>query len=454
MPTIAAMSPSPRPLPAPPAAAVPARRPAWPLWLVVGVAGWAGVAALGVQLYSLVPRRAGFDLELLLGAGRRVAGGETPYDAGMLAGRAPSAVDLFYSYPPPVAQYLSLFAAIPSPVMLVAWGIAAGVGLLAVAVALAGLRARTPTPGLREHLRLVGLPVVAIAPFVFPFAIAGLFGNLDALFPLLYGLMLVGALGASPASRFAGGAALAMAAVAKLHPASMVIWFLVRGLRDRRRTPRGVRGSGRPAPASGVPGPLIVAASAAAVGLAILVVSLIAGGVTPWLDYAAVLRAGSAAEVVDARNIGPAAQLALLVGGGESLGRLAQIVVLLVAVAGTAAAAWGRDDTVESFAWATVASLVILPVTWFHYPVALLPVAVAVWLRADGPGRRRVLGLFAAAMVVGVLAVGVPVLIWVSVALVLLAARLTAPAVITELPFPRLEPSRISRFPAPGSDVR
>ena len=134
------MALSSRSLPAPAAAAVRPSRPAWPLWLVAGVAGWAGVAALGVQLYSSVPRRAGFDLELLLGAGRRVSAGVTPYDAGMLAGRAPSAVDLFYSYPPPVAQYLSLFAAIPSPVMLVAWGVAAALGLLAVAVLLAGVR--------------------------------------------------------------------------------------------------------------------------------------------------------------------------------------------------------------------------------------------------------------------------------------------------------------------------
>ena len=234
----------------------------------------------------------------------------------------------------------------------------------------------------------------------------------------------------------------------------MVIWFLARGLRDHRRTPRPAAASGRLITASGVPGPWVVAAAAAAVGLAILVVSLAAGGITPWLDYVAVLRAGSGADVVDARNIGPAAQLALLAGGGEDLGRLAQVLVSILAVAVTVVAAWIRDDRVESFAWATVASLVVLPVTWFHYPVALLPVAVAVWLRAAGPGRRRVAALFAAAMVAGVLAVGIPVLIWVSVALVLVAARLTATVVVEELPFPKLEPSRISRFPVPGSGAR
>jgi len=34
-------------------------------------------------------------------------------------------------------------------------------------------------------------------------------------------------------------------------------------------------------------------------------------------------------------------------------------------------------DPLESFGWAIVASLVVLPVTWYHYPVALMPIALA-----------------------------------------------------------------------------
>src|SRR5712691_6456296 len=104
-------------------------RSAAPIWVIVGIAGWTGVVALGMRLYDSVPPRAGFDLEVLLAAGRRVAHGLSPYEPAMLAGQAPSAEDLFYSYPPPVAQYLSLFARVPSTLMLIVWGLAAAVGL-------------------------------------------------------------------------------------------------------------------------------------------------------------------------------------------------------------------------------------------------------------------------------------------------------------------------------------
>src|SRR6185503_8838505 len=103
--------------------------PAWPRWAIAAALGWTGVAALAAQLYAMVPPRAGFDLELLLVAGRRVAAGASPYEPSMLAGQKPAAVDLFYAYPPPVAQYLSLFARVPSPLMLIALAIAAVAGL-------------------------------------------------------------------------------------------------------------------------------------------------------------------------------------------------------------------------------------------------------------------------------------------------------------------------------------
>ena len=385
-----------------------------------------GVATLGARLYSYVPPRAGFDLELLLVAGRRIAVGGTPYDAAMLDGQSPAVAELFYSYPPPVAQYLSLFAGVPSGVMLAAWGVAAALGLVAVAMALAEQTQGASSSGFGRTVRFVGLPVAAAAPFVFPFAIAILFGNLDALFLLLYGLMLLGALAETVRSRFAGGAALAIAAVAKLHPASMGLWFVVRGLRDRRRPARGTD-EGRPVPARGglalVPGGWLVALAAVAVGLAILAISLLTGGSGPWTDYAAVLRAGAGATLLDSRNTGPAAQVALLMGGDEGGARLLQIAVTLAAVAGTVAAAWRCSDTLESFAWATVASLVILPVTWFHYPVALLPVAIVAWTCGCEGQQQRVLMALISAMVIGVLAVPVPVLVWPAVGLVMLAVR-------------------------------
>ncbi|HEV7810299.1 MAG TPA: hypothetical protein VGO64_06855, partial [Candidatus Limnocylindrales bacterium] len=66
---------------------------------VVGVVAWLGLIWIGVTLYSTTPPRAGFDLELLVAAGRDVAAGRSPYDPALVAGSAPVAESLFYSYP-------------------------------------------------------------------------------------------------------------------------------------------------------------------------------------------------------------------------------------------------------------------------------------------------------------------------------------------------------------------
>jgi hypothetical protein len=106
------------------------------LWLGLAALGWLGVVWLGMSLYATQPPSAGFDLELLLEAGRNVAAGRSPYDPAMLAGTAPAAPSLFYSYPPPVAAATALVAALPSALVLVLWGVGAVGGLLAVGEAL------------------------------------------------------------------------------------------------------------------------------------------------------------------------------------------------------------------------------------------------------------------------------------------------------------------------------
>src|SRR5204862_4480143 len=115
----------------------PGEAPANPIWGGAGVYGWVGQVWRGSQTDGSYPRPAGFDLELLLRAGRDVAAGRSPYDPAMLAGTAPVAERLFYSYPPVVAQAMALVAAIPSPAMFVAWTLAAVAGWAAVAAALA-----------------------------------------------------------------------------------------------------------------------------------------------------------------------------------------------------------------------------------------------------------------------------------------------------------------------------
>jgi hypothetical protein len=374
------------------------------LWVVVGLVGWGYLLALGSHMLATTPPTAGFDLELLLEAGRRVAAGHSPYDPALIGGAVVQAESLFYSYPPPVAQLLSLVSGVPSAAVLAASATGATAAFVAVAVAVAR-RISVAVPS------RVALPVVATAPFVFPYAVAMLFGNADVWFPALYGLLLIAVLRPAAPAAVTAGAALAVAAIAKLHPASLGLWFLVRGPAERR-----------------------VAAVAAIVGIALVAASVAIGGLDPWRDYVAVVRAGMNADVIDARNAGPAPQLALLLGLDGAVARLIQLVVSSAAVVGTVWAARAVRDPVESLGWAAAATLLTLPVTWYHYPVVLMPFALAAVLRADAAvttisrsDPRAVHGLIAAAGAVAILAISFTPLIWMSVALILAAVRVSRP---------------------------
>ena len=249
-------------------------------WVVAGVVAWAGIAWIGWTLWQSDPPKAGFDLALLLEGARHVLAGQSPYDPAMLAGASPDAVELFYSYPPPVAQAMTLVSWLPDGVVLVLWAVGATLGFGLVAARLAVNAGRPALP--------MAVRAIAIAPLVLPFAIAVLFGNLDAWYPLAYGLLLLAVLaGSSRRAQVAGGVAIAVASIAKLHPAPLVLWVAVRAWRDRG------------GPNARVLGAAIIA------GLAIVAVSLLIGGVQIWLDYVTVVRAGAGAGLVDPRNIGP-----------------------------------------------------------------------------------------------------------------------------------------------------
>ena len=377
-------------------------------WVVVGVIGWTALAALAARLLATQPPSAGFDLELLLEAGRRIAAGQSPYDPALVGGAVVRAESLFYSYPPPVAQVMRLFAGLPTGAVLLGWGVAATAATAGAAVLIARRL------GWTGGAAAVALPTIAVLPFVFPFAIAVLFGNLDVWFPAVYGLLLVAALRPAGGSTRAAGVALAAACVAKLHPASLGIWFVLRGSAERR-----------------------VAGVAVMAAVVIVASSLALGGLDPWCDYLAVIAAGSRANLLDARNVGPAVQLALLTGGNEAWVRLVQVGVSLGAIALTSWAALRRSDPVESLAWAAVASLVTLPVTWFHYPVALVPFGIAAIVRARAAppvARRRTTLAIAGAVGMSIVAMGFAPLVWVAVALVLAGVALSRPAATTRLP--------------------
>src|SRR5438046_4122897 len=110
------------------------------IWLLLGVVGWAGVALVGLALFSAKPPKAGFDLELILEAGRRVRAGLSPYAPGLVDGTAQlQAVDLFYSYPPPVSQAFAVVAGLPSGVMLLSLGALATAGVAYVSAVIGRL---------------------------------------------------------------------------------------------------------------------------------------------------------------------------------------------------------------------------------------------------------------------------------------------------------------------------
>ena len=384
----------------------PTRRPN-PVWLGLGIVGWAGLIWLGIQMYSTTPRTAGFDLELLLQAGRDVAAGQSPYDPSMVAGGVPGAADLFYSYPPPVAQAMSLFAAVPSAVMFWALWVLAIAGLAYGAA----LVSRRLDPG--RPVSATVISTLAVAPLFLPFGIALLFGNLDALFPLAYSLVFLAAVTPTAGLSVAGGVALGVATVAKVHPAGLGPWFVGRLLRERQE--------GQPAAS------LRVILAAAATVAAVLGLSLLAGGADLWRDYAPVAGAASNARLLDPRNVGPAAQVAMLLGGDEALVRTLHLPVALAAVLASLGAGWAVRDRLLGIAIAGIASLVVLPVTWYHYPTALIPFAIAAIVRARGTSAApRTTALIAAAAVVATLSIAWVPGLWLAVGLGLAGVAVSA----------------------------
>jgi hypothetical protein len=372
------------------------------IWLVVAVIGWSMIAWLAIRLFSANPRAAGFDLELLLRAGRDVAAGRSPYDPALLAGTAPDATGLFFSYPPVVAQAFAVVSFVPSGVAFAVASVGAVGALVWV-----GERLR---PVIRDTARAGGtaLALVAVASVTVPFTIAVLFGNIDAFFPALYGLALVAAVSPQPSAGVSGGVALAIAAATKLYPSGLGLWFALRAGRDRRA--------------------VAVVVAAVATGLGVLAVSLLAGGTGVWRDYATVAGVASRAELLDPDNVAPAALIAGLLGGGSDVARQVQVAVSLIAVAAIAWAALKRPDPVESLAIAATATFVLLPVTWIHYPAALIPFGVAALLRSGGRAATRARWLIGAAVVVAGASLAWLPLLWVAVGLALAGVHASVPA--------------------------
>lgn len=395
--------------------------------LVLGAAAlvvWAAFGALFMHMYGLAsPHGAGFDFELLLVAARRIASGVSPYDPAMLSGMATGIADLFYTYPPVVAQVLVPFAGLP-PIVVIAGFL--GGAVLCAALALGSTSAAAfGVP----RSRAVLLALVAL-PLWFPFTLALLFANLDASFVAADAVLLAAVLSRSPwrPRSVLGGVLLGLMVIAKLQPAVLGIWLVARGWRAHRM------GTGRDAQNASaqrwsawakLPIEWQIAAVALVVGALTVAASVVVGGPSLWGDYLTMLRTSTGTGLLDPRNLGPAAQVSMLLGLGSSAVGPLQAVIELGAVIGAVAAALLVDDPLTSFAWALVATLVVLPVTWFHHFAVLLVVLVAGLARAWSGGvrnRRRAILAVAVGLGVGVVGFGT-VAAWLLLVPVLAAAR-------------------------------
>ena len=220
------------------------------VWLLVGGLGWVGLVALGVALFAKQPPQAGFDLALILDAGRRVAAGRValPRRGG---GRGhPGREPLLFVPAAGRPGGLARSAGSRTGSCSSAAGIAAVAGFGLVVRSLAAGVGRRSAWDVVD----VVLPALALAPFIYPFAIALLFGNVDAWFPLAYGARPAGGpRRVAPLARSAAASPSASPPLAKLYPGLLLGWLAVaracsrwvRDGRDRACRPTGSRSASR-----------------------------------------------------------------------------------------------------------------------------------------------------------------------------------------------------------------
>jgi hypothetical protein len=328
------------------------------------------LAALGVVALVVLAFRAlqfalltreiqwGYDFSAYWSAAQRLLGSLSPYQAHQLAGPYGPQEQFLYLYPPPLAAAVSPLAIIfPTDYRAAAWVWTTIGALILVATVLALWRSerlgdRFPILAGRGRWLLVA------AAFAFPPVVGELvLGNVHL---LLLGLLTFAWLGirrGDARGEWAAGAAVGIAAVIKVFPGVLLLWFLLSG---RYRAAAGfVIGAG-----------------------AVALVALPFTGLEPWLQYPAVLANLSApADTID--TLAPTVWLA------PQLGFTAARV--LVTVAGLALLTWsafdvepGSSGTARSFALAVTVAVLVAPAVYQHY-LALLVLPLILGLSAGVP---------------------------------------------------------------------
>jgi alpha-1,2-mannosyltransferase len=295
----------------------------------------------------------GYDFSAYWAAAGRLLDGASPYTAAQLAGPYGPQQQFLYLYPPPLAAAATpLYVVFPSDYHAAAW-IWAAVGFAMVVWAVLALFGCERLAETFPLLAGRGRWLLVAAAFAFPPVVAELIlGNVHLLLLGLLTLAWLGSRRGTPRGELIAGAAVGIAAVIKVFPGLLLIWFV---LTRRYRAAAGA----------------LLAAMVAAV------ISLPVTGVQPWLDYPTVL-ANLSAPIDSTDTLAPTVWLSDVIGFTSArILVTAAVVVLLVAVAWRARAETGAAPTSSvgsSFGAAVLLSVLVAPAMYHHYlAIAVLP---------------------------------------------------------------------------------
>lgn len=298
----------------------------------------------------------GYDFSAYWAAAGRLLDGLSPYAAAQLAGPYGPQQQFLYLYPPPLAAAVSPLAALfPGDYRAAAWVWAA----MGFAILVASVLALWRAEGLGERFPLLagrGRWLLVAGALAFPPVVGELvMGNVHL---VLLGLLTVAWLGirrGTTSGEWAAGIAVGVAAVIKVFPALLLLWFV---LTRRSRAAAGV---------------VVGAAAAAAATLPLT-------GLPPWLDFPTVLLNLSApTDTTD--TLAPTVWLAEWTGFGAA--RIVVTAASLLALVGVSIAA--RSDLpsaheptlARSFGAAVLLSLLVAPAMYHHYlAIAVLPLVL------------------------------------------------------------------------------
>lgn len=281
----------------------------------------------------------GFDFSAYWLAASNILESGAIYSADQLAGPYTPQRQFLYLYPPPFAVFATPLAALFNDYRHAAWLWAGlGAGVLVGSVVAVARREGTTRPA--EIVVLVAA-AFALGPVIFEL----LMGNVHL---LLVGLLSFAWLRIRDGTRLgevAAGAAVGAAALIKIFPALLLLWFVVTG-RSRAA----------------------LAALVTVAGLALITAPVT--GIGAWIDYPTVL--ANAAAPTPNTTIGPTAWLTDAIGFTPA--RIAVIAVGMGIVVWSARS----QPAVVSYAVAVMVSVLVVPTLYPHYlAVIVLPLLLA-----------------------------------------------------------------------------